>query len=79
MKKINFIVLFSVVFFASLSSANTEQTINNFASRQEVQNFITNMKDKHNFDRDQLETLFKQYDTNKYVLEKISNPSEKLS
>lgn len=50
-----------------------------FASRQEVQDFIIYMQNKHNYDKSQLEILFTKYDINKYVLEKIADPAEKLS
>ncbi len=80
MKNIGFIIVFVFIsFFVNLVCAQQEKVINNFASRVEVQNFMTHMQQKHNFDREQLEIFFKKYDSNKDVLDKISNPAEKLS
>ena len=81
MKKTNFIILFIIGnILLNVAYAGTERWIaNNFAIRPEVQSFITNMQNKHNFDKEQLELLFTQYNTNQEVLKKISNPSEKLS
>ena len=67
-------------FLSNVGYANQKEfKTNNFALREEVQQFIANMRDKHNFDQKHLEILFKQHDTSQEVLRKISNPSEKLS
>lgn len=49
-----------------------------FDTRPEVQEFIINMAKKHNFEEQELMSLFNQYKTNQEILQKIANPSEKL-
>ena len=71
MKKIYFLIML-VVFF-NKSFAKT------FEKRPEVKKFIVTMVNKHNFEKKQLELLFKKYDTNTEVLQKVANPAENLS
>ena len=70
MKKIYCLILFV---FINSSFAKS------FDTRPEVQQFIVTMVKKHNFEKNQLELLFNKYDTNQEVLQKIANPTEKLS
>lgn len=44
-----------------------------------AQNFINSMVKQHNFEKKQLELLLNKYSSNPIIIEKISNPTEKLS
>lgn len=77
--KIKIIFLFSYTIIINSILANPLTIKNNFANREDVKAFMNYMYIKHNFNLQQLENLFKKYSSNQSTLDKISNPSEKLS
>ncbi len=74
--KIGFIIIYLIINNLALADCLISD---NFANREEVKKFMYYMHTKHNFNLQQLEDLFKNYTCNQNVLNKISNPSEKLS
>lgn len=77
--KIFKIIIIGYLMISSIVLAQDFTVPDNFANRQEVKEFMQYMHTKYNFNLQQLENLFKNYASNKYVLDKIANPSEKLS
>lgn len=72
MKKFGYLINLFIILLIETAMAKT------FDTRPEVQEFIINMVKKHNFEQQALVSLFNQYQTNQEILQKITNPSEKL-
>jgi membrane-bound lytic murein transglycosylase B len=67
------------IFNISTAAAAVTHTSRNFASRPEVQQFIHDMAEKHDFDAQQLTELFSQYKSNSDIIAKLTLPFEKAT